>query len=73
MKVGDRVRLASPMVDDPDPVPMGTEGTVDYISDLLYKVDPLTGNRRWYRQVGVQWDNGRGLMCIVPPDRLESA
>ena len=58
MKPGDRIRLIE--MDDPDPVPVGSRGTVVAIyqhSDWL--------------QVDVDWDNGRGLMLTVPPDRVE--
>lgn len=52
-KVGDRVRLVAPMADDPDPIPVGSEGTVDWVGDS---------------QLGVAWDNGRHLLLIVGVD-----
>lgn len=61
-QVGDRVRLVR-MNDDPDPVPVGTEGTVDYVA----AVDLGDGR---FMQYGVKWDNGRTLMACVPPDAL---
>lgn len=59
LKVGDRVRLVS-MTDDPDPIPEGEIGTV-------IAVYPQDG---WH-QVDVQWDCGRSLMLVIPPDRVE--
>lgn len=58
-KAGDRVRLVS-MIDDPDPIPAGTAGTV---------VRPYP-QRDWL-QLDVAWDNGRSLMLCIPPDRVE--
>ena len=60
--VGDRIRLIS-MKNDPDPVPEGTTGTVDYVTEAV----PM-GQGRYYAQVGVSWDNGRTLSLCVPPD-----
>lgn len=61
-KVGDRIELVR-MADDPDPVRPGTRGTVDYVSRMMND-----GRNRPYWQVGVKWDDGRGLMLVVPPD-----
>jgi hypothetical protein len=40
---------------DPDPLPVGAEGTVDWVD-------------RWTsiytEQIGVQWDNGRSLVLL---------
>ena len=55
---GERIRLVS-MEDDPDPIPVGTEGTVTGVEDL--------GD--WW-QIDVEWDNDRTLMLTVPPDRF---
>lgn len=53
---GDRVRLVR-MVDDPDPIPVGAEGTVRSVTPI------------WeFNQVDVEWDNGRKLMLSIPPD-----
>jgi hypothetical protein len=60
-QVGDRVTLVS--MDDPDPVPSGTEGVVTHVADLTFVNKPQL-------QVGVRWDNGRSLSCLVPPDVL---
>lgn len=64
VKVGGRVRLTG-MTDDPNPVLLGTEGTVDYVNP---RVDLGDGP---FAQIGVKWDNGRRLMLCVPPDRYE--
>ncbi|MFK4534302.1 hypothetical protein ABIA00_002485 [Bradyrhizobium ottawaense] len=57
---GDRIRLIA-MVDDPAPVPPGTEGTVSGC--------PTFFDQSW--DVPVQWDNGRTLSMVVPPDAAE--
>lgn len=56
---GDRIRLVS-MLDDPDPIPRGTTGTVTAVRQ-----------QRTWAQVDVAWDNGRTLMLVVPPDEFE--
>jgi len=56
---GDRIRLLA-MTDDPDPIPLGTTGTVISVRQL--------GS---WSQVDVKWDNGRTLMLVVPPDQFE--
>ncbi len=56
---GDRIRLIQ-MVDDPDPIPAGTVGTVTKIHF----------HRDW-TQIEVSWKNGRTLMLSTPPDRFE--
>lgn len=59
-KHGDRVRLVK-MDDDPDPIPVGTEGTVTFCN-------PVQMGRDSFTQVSVNWDNGRSLMVVCPPD-----
>ena len=59
LRTGDRIRLLS-MPDDPDPIPVGTHGTVLRIRDL----------GEWF-QVDVAWDDGRTLMLSLPPDQVE--
>jgi hypothetical protein len=54
--IGDRIELVE-MHDDPDPIPAGTQGTVDWVNELPE-----------FAQIGVRWDNGRTLMLCVPPD-----
>lgn len=63
-KTGDRVRLLH-MPDDPDPIPVGTEGTVRMITPLQFF------GEKEQTQVTISWDNGRSLSCLCPPDRLE--
>ncbi len=58
-KTGDRVRLVR-MADDPDPIPVGTTGTVVGVHT----------HSDW-TQVDVDWDNGRSLMLSIPPDEIE--
>ncbi|UEM11941.1 DUF4314 domain-containing protein [Bradyrhizobium barranii subsp. barranii] len=55
---GDRIRLIA-MIDDPAPIPPGTEGTVNG--------EPTFFEDSW--NVPVRWDNGRTLSMVVPPDR----
>ncbi|XZE55116.1 DUF4314 domain-containing protein [Planctomycetaceae bacterium SH139] len=59
LKAGDRIRLIL-MADDPNPIPVGTTGTVAGIY-------PQNG----WTQVDVGWDNGRSLMLTIPPDVVE--
>jgi hypothetical protein len=59
IKAGDRIRLVL-MADDPDPVPVGTSGTVAGV----YPHGDWT-------QVDVDWDTGRSLMLSIPPDQVE--
>lgn len=56
---GDRIRLVS-MPDDPNPIPVGSEGTVIGTPRFL--------DESWW-QVDVDWDNGRTLCLTVPPDQ----
>ena len=57
LKAGDRIRLVS--MDDPDPIPADTTGTV-------VGVYPQSD----WTQVDVDWDSGRSLMLSIPPDRV---
>ena len=57
-KVGQRIRLVA-MVDDPDPLAVGSLGTVTDVRNL--------GD---WLQIDVDWDCGRALMLSVPPDRV---
>ena len=57
LKAGDRIRLLS--MDDPDPIPAGTTGTV-------VGVYPQSD----WTQVDVDWDSGRSLMLSIPPDSV---
>ena len=56
LKQGDRIRLVS-MPQDPDPIPVGSLGTVIALYD----------HREWM-QVDIDWDNGRTLMLTMPDD-----
>jgi Domain of unknown function (DUF4314) len=56
--IGDRIELIK-MGRDPDPIPDGTQGTLEWIN-----VTTLG----W--QLGVQWDTGRRLM-LVKPDKFK--
>lgn len=62
MKVGDRIELVS-MPNDPCAVPAGSKGTVRRIAHIPMGSDPFT-------QVGVDWDNGRTLNVVMPPDSV---
>jgi hypothetical protein len=61
LKIGDRIELVK-MTDDPDPIEPGTQGTVDFLSELFERP-----TKQW--QIGVKWDNGRTLGLITPPDK----
>lgn len=54
MKAGDRVVLES-MDNDPNPVPIGIEGTIRHIGGGVVNVD---------------WDNGRSLGLIIGVDQF---
>jgi hypothetical protein len=56
---GERIRLVA-MPDDPDPIPLGSTGTVTAVRQY-----------RTWAQVDVKWDSGRTLMLVVPPDQFE--
>lgn len=60
IKPGDRIELIH-MGPDPRPIEIGEKGTVLHVSVL----------NRDEIQVGVQWDNGRRLHLIVPPDEFK--
>ena len=53
---GTRIRLIQ-MNDDPNPIPSGTLGTVQYVDDA--------------GQLGMLWDNGRSLSLIAGKDVFE--
>lgn len=55
-KVGDKVRVVGIMPDDPDPLPVGLEGVVTYVSP--------PGPLEQYR---VEWEGSRSLM-LLPHD-----
>lgn len=55
-QIGDRVKITGVM-DDPDPLPVGLEGTVDYLTPMHYG----------FQQYGVKWDNRRTLF-LLPDD-----
>lgn len=65
IKKGERVRLVY-MPEDPDPIPVGTEGTVALVSEI-----PFTEQGQPQTQFIIRWDNGRSLSCVCPPDILE--
>jgi hypothetical protein len=59
LQPGDRIRLIV-MPYDPFPIPPGATGTVTAVRQY-----------RTWAQVDVDWDNGRRLMLVVPPDVVE--
>lgn len=62
LKANDRIVLVY-MGNDPDPIPVGTVGTVrDTIGFVRFD------NNEKEIQIAVEWDNGRTLNCICPPD-----
>lgn len=56
-RIGDRVQITG-LMDDPDPLPVGLRGTVNWLG-------AWTG--LYNQQIGVQWDDGRTLM-LLPSD-----
>jgi len=62
MKPGDRVELVY-MAEDPYPLPDGSRGTVRRTSDVDLGDGPFV-------QVHVDWDCGRSIMLVVPPDQV---
>lgn len=54
---GDRVRLVR-MDDDPDPIPVGSTGTVSFVN--------FDTQQAW-----VEWDNGRSLALVLGKDEVE--
>lgn len=65
---GDRLELVR-MVDDPDPVPPGTRGTVTGANLVNLGGGALGGaTSGGFLQVWVAWDNGRALALSIPPD-----
>jgi hypothetical protein len=58
-KKGDRIRLDH-MADDPDPIPVGTTGTIEDVVPF--------GSGTF--QLWVKWDVPRSLALVVPPDRF---
>ena len=63
LRPGTRIRLVA-MEDDPDPIPVGTKGTIRGSSEHKFVRD------LWH-QIDVDWDNGRQLMLVSPPDEFE--
>lgn len=63
MKIGDRIELIE-MLDDPNPIPIGTKGTIQ-------SINPVNFGREKFTQIDVKWDNGRTLMLSIPPDRVK--
>jgi hypothetical protein len=57
---GDRIRLIE-MVEDLDPIPPGTFGTVNE--------EPMLLTDCW--AIPVQWENGRTHALLMPPDEAE--
>jgi hypothetical protein len=61
---GDRIRLLA-MPEDPDPVPVGSLGTVERVTDLWgkWQVDV-----RWDEVMTEQGPRRRSLGLVIPPD-----
>ena len=52
------------MPEDPHPISSGSEGTIAYMSRVMM-------GRESYDQVEVDWDNGRSISLVIPPDVVE--
>lgn len=60
-KIGDRVKMIGVMFDDPDPLPVGLEGTVVDVTPPHYK----------FQQYTVDWDRTNGhkrSLMLLPHD-----
>lgn len=55
VRVGDRVKVTGIMRDDPAPMEIGAEGTVEYVLPGTPGIGP---------QISVKWDNGRTLFLL---------
>jgi hypothetical protein len=55
VKLGDRVRVTGVMPDEPDPIAIGTQGTVSWVGQWT---------NEYTEQIGVDWDNGRRLILL---------
>ncbi len=51
--IGKRIRLVGFMINDPEPIPVGTEGIVNHVGGGV---------------INVNWDNGRTLGLIDGED-----
>jgi hypothetical protein len=60
--VGKRIELLS-MPNDPAPLPSGSRGRVRRVTDTSFF-------EKGSVQIDVEWDDGRSLMLVVPPDRF---
>lgn len=63
LKEGDRIACVA-MPQEKNPIPAGAQGTVTFVTQVGSGRDAFT-------QIGVNWDNGRTLMLVVPPDQYE--
>jgi len=57
---GDRIEMVH-MPDDPNPIRPGARGTVREVQ---------RGFRPYQLVLSVQWDNGRTLSVVIPPDQI---
>jgi hypothetical protein len=59
---GDRIELVA-MPDDPNPVRKGTRGTVREVMLEYPRYDQTV--------LAVDWDDGRTLNVVLPPDQIK--
>jgi hypothetical protein len=71
LEVGDRVELID-MPDDPNPIPEGTLGTVESMTDDSFDGTKYIIGVKWDDEyiIGVKWDNGRTLNLCSKVDRV---
>jgi hypothetical protein len=55
-QIGARVRITGVMPDDPNPRPVGAEGTVDWVGQW---------ESEYTKQIGVKWDDGSSLLLLA--------
>ena len=61
---GDTIEMIKMGGDDPDPIIPGTKGIVDHIKTLRF-------DGGYEEHVDVNWENGRTLKLILPPDEIK--
>jgi len=56
-QVGDRIRITGPLPEEPNPIPVGTEGTVNWVGS--------------FDQYAVDWDDNASALILLGTDPFE--